>query len=230
MCKLLLFLFSLTAISSVYSADAPTQSAPAPAPAPIVFPNYGFRINPLDVGSVYPVVPAVQMYLPAVPLPSNRQVTFSPNVYAQVQPFVGTMKDYIDQSTKSMQDAGYIIRGQLSPSVDVWDLEYMAVVNGVGMHWYAKAIHSGYRIYYAAGGVPDEMWPQFADMIKSCVNSFDVTGTAPEIKLIPASTPVTAPPAAVPSAPPAPVPAATTTSAMKPAAPAAKSATGTSAK
>jgi hypothetical protein len=178
--------------------------AAAPAAAPIVFPNYGFRINPLDIGSVFPVVPAMQMYLPAVPLPSNRNVTFSPNVFVQVQPFVGTMKEYIDQSTKSMQDAGYIIRGQLSPTADEWSLEYIAVVNGLAMHWYAKAIHSGYRIYYAAGGVPDELWPAFADILKNCVNSFDITGTAPDIKFTPASAPVTAPPAGGPTASPTP--------------------------
>ncbi len=219
----LVLFFSLAALSSTFAADsapvAASSPAPAPAASPIVFPNYGFRINPLEVGSVYPVTPAIQMYLPAVPLPSNRQLTFSPNVFVQVQPFVGTMKEYIDQSTKSMQDAGYIIRGQISPSVDEWSLEYIAVVNGMAMHWYAKAVHSGYRIYYAAGGVPDELWSAFGDPLKACVNSFDITGTAPEIKFTPAPAPVTAPPAGGPATPPAPA-AAT--------APAAKSAASTS--
>jgi len=229
----LLLLISLASFSSAMAADSAPAATPAPAPAvnPIVFPNYGFRINPLEMPSVYPVVPAIQMYLPAMPLPSNPRATFSPNVFVQVQPFVGTMKEYITQSTQSMTDAGYIIRGQITPSTDVWSLEYIAVVNGVAMHWYAKAIHSGYRVYYAAGGVPDEMWTALADALKSCVNSFDITGTAPEIKYTPAPAPVAAPPAGGPAA--APAPAATTakpaTSAATPA-PAAKSATGTSAK
>jgi len=229
----LILAIALATLSSAIAADSAPASAstPAPAsaaapvatpsvPAPIVFPNYGFRINPFEAGTVYPVSPAMQMFLPAMPLPSNPRLTFSPNVFVQVQPFVGTMKDYIAQSTQSMEDAGYIIRGQISSSADEWSLEYIAVLNGVAMHWYAKAIHSGYRVYYAAGGVPDELWTALADPIKACVNSFDVTGTAPEIKYTPAPAPVSAPPAGGPAA--SPTPAAT-------AKPAAKSATGTSA-
>lgn len=241
----LLLALSLATVSTVFAADAAPAAAPAPAPAPaaqmtfppIVFPNYGFRINPLDAGTLYPVVPAMQMYLPAMSLPSNPKATFSPNVFVQVQPFVGSMKDYITQTTASMEAAGYIIRGQLSPSDNQWSLEYIAVLNGVAMHWYAKAILSGYRVYYAAGGAPDELWPRVADIIKSCVNSFDITGTAPEIKFTPSPAPVTAPPAGGPAAAPMPAAAtapaakpATTTSTAKPMAPAAKSATGTSAK
>jgi hypothetical protein len=115
-----------------------------------------------------------------------------------------------------MEASSYIIRAQNTMTADEWDLEYIAVLNGLAMHWYAKAVYSGHRIYYAAGGVPDEMWAMYGDKLKACVNSLQATGTAPELKVVPLpQAPVSAPPAAMPSA----------TSA-----PAAKSATGTSAK
>ncbi len=185
------------------------------APASLTFPNYGFRIDPLDAGTAAPLSPAMQMYLPAAPLPSNSNLTFSPNIYVQVVAYLGTMQDYVNEATAKMQADGYIIRAQISLNANEWNLEYIAVLNGLAMHWFAKAIYSDHRVYYAAGGTPDEMWAMFGDKLKSCVNSLQVTGTAPALKVVPIQQgPVTAPPA---SSAPAPAPAA-------------KSATGTSAK
>jgi len=227
------FIFSLAALSSATAADSASTPAPtaksaaapvlaaAPAPAPITLPNYGFRIDPLDVGTAAPLSPALQMYLPMAPLPSNNNLTFSPNVYVQVVPTLGTMKDYINDATAQMQASSYIIRAQNTMTADQWDLEYIAVLNGLAMHWYAKAVYSGHRIYYAAGGVPDEMWAMYGDKLKACVNSLQATGTAPELKVVMPS-PVTAPPAGS-----MPMPAAASSSAS---APAAKAAAGTSTK
>jgi len=247
----LILLSGLATFSAVFTADAASTAAAAPAspatpsaastapavaPAvapPLVFANYGFKINALDAGTDMPVVPAVQMYLPSLPLPSDNRLTFAPNVYVQLVPYLGTMKDYITENTARMQNDGYIIRAQNTLSDDEWQVEYIASLNGLPMHWYAKATRSGYRVYYAAGGVPDEMWNMsvtadhktLGDILRGCVNSLGVTGTAPELKFIPAQTST-----------PGPVPAASTTPAPAPAASTAKAtsapakATGTSAK
>jgi len=234
----IVLLSGLATFSAVFAADAassaaapattpaPAASAPAGPPPPLVFANYGFRINALDAGTDMPVVPAVQMYLPSLPLPSDNRLTFAPNVYVQLVPYLGTMKDYIADSTAKMQSDGYIIRAQNTLSADEWQVEYIAVLNGLPMHWYAKATHAGYRVYYAAGGVPDEMWnlsvtadhKTLGDILKGCVNSLGITGTAPELKFVPAQ-----------ASTPGPVPAASTTPAAAPAASTAK-ATGAPAK
>jgi hypothetical protein len=224
----LVLIFSLAAFSAASAADSATTPAPAKAaipalaaaPTPVTLPNYGFRIDPLDAGTATPLSPALQMYLPMAPLPSNNNLTFSPNVYVQVTPYLGTMKDYISDSAAKMKDGGYIIRAQNSLNPEEWDLEYIAVLNGLAMHWYAKAIYSGHRIYYAAGGVPDEMWAMYGDKLRACVNSLQATGTAPELKVVMPQAPVTAPPA---GSMPVPAPAASM-------APAAKSGAGTSTK
>ena len=235
----LVFLCSLAVFSTAVAADSAPATAMS-APAPLVMPNYGFRIDPLDAGTAAPVSPALQMYMPPASLPSNNNLTFSPNVYVQVVPYLGSMQDYVNEATAKMQADGYIIRAQISLNANEWNLEYIGVLNGLAMHWFAKVVYSDHRVYYAAGGTPDEMWAMYGDKLKVCVNSLQVTGTAPQLQVVPAQqTPVMAPPAnatPAPAAAPAMVSgtakmAAPATSA-KPAtpAPAAKSATGTSTK
>jgi hypothetical protein len=233
----LVFIFSLTATLSALAADVAPQQVAAPVglSAQVTFPNYGFTISPLDGGTAEPLSPALQMYLPAAALPSNTNLSFSPNVYVQVIPYLGTMQDYVNEATAKMQADGYIIRAQISLNANEWNLEYIAVLNGLAMHWFAKAVYSDHRVYYAAGGTPDEMWAMYGDKLKSCVNSLQITGTAPQLKVVPLQQPpVTSPPA---GATPAPTPAAASATAAAPAAgtakpaasaPAAKSATGTS--
>ncbi len=155
--------------------------ATAPASAPVTFPTYGFSINPFDMPTDNgPVLGALSMSYPALPMPSNSKILAAPSVNVIVWPGNDDMIQYETQESLDLQMRGLSIQhDEKNPGNTEWKLEYVGVSNGVGMHWYAHVVKdSKKRIFIATGSAPDEMWGQFGGQIKACVDSLKATGTS----------------------------------------------------
>ncbi len=197
--KKILYVTGLAALTAVYAA-APAATPTAPAPSTLTFPTYGFRINSFETPTNSPILGAVQMSFPPMPLPSGNNQYFPPSVNVMIVSSDKGMDDYVTSERLGLTTRGFSIvkNGDDTSVKNEWRIEYIGVVSNIAMHWYAHAVLSNGRVYIATGGVPDEMWPQYGDKIKACVNSLQATGTA-----------VTTPPPALSLASPgAPVPAA----------------------
>jgi hypothetical protein len=172
----LFYLSGLTILTAIYAAtpaSAPTSSAP------VTFPVYGFSINPFEMPTDGPVLQALQMSWPIMPMPSNKNQGAAPAVNVIVWPGNDDMVQYETKERLDLQMRGLSIQHETTNKDNTeWSLEYVGVVNGAGMHWYAHVVSSPKRIFIATGMAPDEMWGQYGDKIKSCVDSLKSTGTA----------------------------------------------------
>ncbi len=183
----IIYFTGLAILSAVYAA----QPAAAPAtPSTLNFPTYGFRINSFEMPTDSNVMSALVMSLPPLPLSGGR--AFPPSVNVMVVSTQKQMADYITGERLNMTTNGFSIvkNGDDTTTANEWKVEYIAVTQGVAMHWYAHAVWNNGRIYIATGGTPDEMWPDYGSKIKDCVNSLQATGTAakPAAVAAPAST------------------------------------------
>lgn len=177
----IIYFTGLAVLSAVYAAQ-PAAAPSSPAPSALSFPTYGFRINSFEMATEGDVRGALIMSLPALPLVGNR--AFPPSVNVLIVSTQKTMADYITTERLGMTTNGFTIvkNGDDTSTPNEWKVEYIAVASGnngsVAMHWYAHAVWTKGRIYIATGGTPDEMWSQYGDKIKACVNSLQSTGTA----------------------------------------------------
>jgi hypothetical protein len=212
-----LFFFSglmlLTAICAAQPAAAPSDSAA------VTFPVYGFSINPFEMPTAGAVLQAVQMSWPILPMPSNPNQGMAPAVNVIVWPGTDNMDDYKAKEKQDLQSKGFAILHETSSQDNTgWTIEYVGVVSGAGMHWYAHVVSSTKRIFIATGIAPDEMWSLYGDKIKACVDSLKSTGTAQVVALPVTTPPPTAPAMAAP--PPSPATSVTTSVPTPPPAPA----------
>jgi len=172
----LIYLSGLTILTAIYAATP--ASAPSVS-APLTFPVYGFSINPFELPTDGAVAPAVQMSWPILPMPSNKNQGYPPAVNVIVWPGTSNMDEYKTREKLDLQMKGLSVLHESSNAGNTeWMLEYVGVAGGAGMHWYAHVVSSPGRIFIATGVSPDEMWSQFGDKIKACVDSLKATGTA----------------------------------------------------
>jgi hypothetical protein len=124
----------------------------------------GFEIDSLEIGETdAPMVQVLSLMLPA----SGR---FAPNVNVQIQQFEGTLDEYAALSRKQFDQANakvlfYEKRG------DMLFGEYSAALGGQSLHFYAKTLQSGGRIYLATATATEAQWPQVGAKLKACVDS-----------------------------------------------------------
>lgn len=172
----IIYFTGLAVLSAVYAAQ-PAAAPAAPAPSTLTFPTYGFRINSFEMPTDTNVLGALVMSLPALPLSGNRY--FPPSVNVMVVSTQKEMTDYIATERLNMTTNGFaIVKNGDSATANDWKVEYIAVTQGIAMHWYAHAVWTKGRVYVATGGTPDEMWAQQGAKIKACVDSLQATGTA----------------------------------------------------
>jgi hypothetical protein len=193
-----LFYFAgLTVLSAIYAAPSASLSS---VPVPVTFPAYGFSINPFELPTDGPVLQALQMSWPILPMPSNKNQGFAPAVSVMIMPGTDDMAQYETKERLDLQMHGLTIQKEkINTENTDWSIEYVGVAGGAGMHWYAHVVSSAKRIFIATGTAPDEMWGQFGDKIKACVDSLKGTGTA-QIAPVPTMTLSTTPAMAAPAA------------------------------
>ncbi|HTB62792.1 MAG TPA: hypothetical protein VK737_04310 [Opitutales bacterium] len=169
----IIYFSGLALLSAIYAATP----ASAPTSAPVTMPTYGFSINPLDMPTDGPVLQALQMSLPLLPMPTSK-FSAAPAVNVIVWPGTDNFEDYKLREKLDLQMKGMIIKSESPANATDWVLEYTGVANGITMHWYAHIVNTPKRIFIATGMAPDEMWSQYSDKIKACVDSLKSTNTA----------------------------------------------------
>ena len=136
----------------------------APCAFALDFPLSGFKIDPLEVakGEV-PVSPLV-MCLPATE-------GFAPNVNVTIQPFPGTMGDYITVSKQEFEQVKWTLIAESRDGDKVWKVEYADPSPNNPLHFYAKAVSNGKYVYLVTGTARESQWATAGPQIKKCVDS-----------------------------------------------------------
>ena len=141
------------------------------------FATSGFSIAPLEAPKGQLTQQVLMMFLPT-------GGDFTPNVNVQVQPYEGSLDDYIKLSLKQFESANLKIvqQGRTTDSGAVF--EYRGEIQNRRLHWYAKAQKSQGRVYLVTATALEENWAEVAPNLKNCVDSFtcDSIGTAPATK------------------------------------------------
>ncbi|MHB1157408.1 MAG: PsbP-related protein [Phycisphaerales bacterium] len=129
------------------------------------FKTSGFSIEPLDAPANDAPYQAIMMFLPA-------SDGFAPNVNVQIQPYPGTLDDYIALSQKQFTSAGLKILSLERKGRDRAVMEYSGTMQGHAFHWYALAELRNQKVYLTTATAAQSQWPKVAPKLKSCVDSF----------------------------------------------------------
>lgn len=129
------------------------------------FPTTGFSIAPLEAPLAQSPQQPLMMFLPATD-------GFSANVNVQIQPYLGTIDEYVALSLQQFKSAKCTLlqRKTLGKSASV--LEYSGEMQGRLLHWYARAEKSAGRVYLVTATAADGQWSSVAARLKACVDSF----------------------------------------------------------
>jgi hypothetical protein len=128
------------------------------------FRTAGFSIEALDAPPAGDQAQALMMFLPV-------SDAFAPNVNVMIQPFAGTMEEYL-AVTRSQFDAAGITVVSSKVGASSLLLEYTGPMQGRELHWYARAEKAGPRVYLATATATLQQWSRVGTQLKACVDSF----------------------------------------------------------
>jgi len=129
------------------------------------FPQYGFQIDTLDGTAGSSPTQVVMMFLPA-------SDGFSPNVNVQIQPFSGTLKDYIALSKKQFDEMKIKLISEQQKNDNEWVTEYSGNMQGMSLHWYARAVLGNQKVYLITATANDSQWAKVSEQLKKNIESF----------------------------------------------------------
>jgi len=128
------------------------------------FPVSGFSIAPLEVLPGDITRQALIMFLP----PNGN---FSGNVNVQVQPYSGTIQEYMTLTLSQFKDVGARIIEQKQVGQSAIVFEYAGELQGQPLHWYARAEKSAGHVYLATATATQQQWENQSPQLKACVDS-----------------------------------------------------------
>jgi len=124
----------------------------APWAAAADFPKYGFSIELLDeTPSMQAPTSAVITFLP----PTS---DFAPNINVVIQPYDKDIKAYAELSKGQFRQLGWEIISEDLVSPSEWVFEYRGEMNGNKLHFYARAISDGKKVYLATATAKRAQW------------------------------------------------------------------------
>ena len=97
---------------------------------------------------------------------------FAPNLNVQIQPYAGSIEDYVKLSLEQFKSAGLKVVQQKSLTKSVAIFEYTGETQGKSLHWYARAEKSGASVYLVTATALAQQWDNNEARLKSCVDSF----------------------------------------------------------
>jgi hypothetical protein len=140
--------------------------------ATIDLPLYGFQIDALDATpSTSAPTTVLEMFLPATE-------SFAPNINVQIQPYTGTIKDYVTLSKGQFEQMKWKIVSEQQTGDNEWDVEYTGSYQGSDLHFYARAVSTNGKVLIATATAKESQWPAVSDTLKKRVDSFKVTPTS----------------------------------------------------
>jgi len=145
---------------------------PAQGTTRLSFPVHGFSLNPIEGTSDTQNVQPVILMLP----PSDG---FAPNVNVQVQPFGGTLAEYVALSEGQFQAMKWKVKKRTKTRTsETW--EYTGKTASGRMHWYSRAVLSDGRAFLTTATALESQWIDVGDRLKACVDSFQLDQGPPE--------------------------------------------------
>lgn len=136
------------------------------AQQPLSFPQYGFRIAPLQAANPNPPASPVILFMP----PSGG---FASNVNVQIQPFDKGIEAYATASKGQFTTAGVAINSEKIEG-DTWTIEYSGQMQGRKLHFYARALFKKDRVFLVTATAPEGDWTTDSSALKACVDSFQL--------------------------------------------------------
>ncbi len=128
------------------------------------FPEAGFSIDNIDAAPTLAGSQPLHMFLP----PVNG---FSANINVQIQPYPGSMKQYIELSQSQFKQMGLSVISSKEQD-ETMVLEYSGFMQGMNLHFYAKAVKKGSFVYLVTATDSKENWNDNKSQLISAVNSF----------------------------------------------------------
>jgi hypothetical protein len=134
------------------------------------FPANGFSINSLENGSAAPIQALIMSLSP--------RDQFAANVNVMIQPFPGTLDEFIELSDKQFKDAGFklLLKRKVDASTILY--EYAGEMQNRPLHWYARAVRAAGKIYVVTATGLEKHWSADGPKLKACVDSFQIDGGA----------------------------------------------------
>ena len=169
--KPIVTLFLATLALSLSAADSPNR---------LRFPVAGFSIAPLEAPPGALTCQALMMFLPA---PGD----LAASVNVQIQPYTGTIDEYITLTLKQFKDAGVKVIAQTKIGSSIALFEYFGELQGRSLHWYAKVQKAAGHVYLATATAPEHDWPTQRAQLKACVDSLRCETAEPAAAPSPAS-------------------------------------------
>jgi len=99
---------------------------------------------------------------------------FAANVNVQIQPYPGTLDDYVALSKQQFTQAGLELIREARRGQSGWVVEYRGTMVDRDLHWYAKAELRQEKTYLATATALESQWPAVSRKLKACVDSLQV--------------------------------------------------------
>lgn len=133
--------------------------------ATIDLPVYGFEIEALEAPVGQTPVSALMTFLPV-------SDSFAPNINVQIQPYAGTMAEYVALSKGQFDQMKWTIVSEKMLGDDGWVAEYKGPMQGRDLHFYVRAFSRDGKVYLATGVTAETQWPTLGATIRKHVDTF----------------------------------------------------------
>jgi hypothetical protein len=131
----------------------------------IDLPLYGFKIDALDASADSGPGTALIMFLP-------KTQGFAPNINVQIQPYTGSLKDYIALSKGQFDQLKWKVISENQSGDNEWIVEYAGPMNEGDMHFYARAVSKAGKMYLVTATAEESQWATVGDTLRKNVDSF----------------------------------------------------------
>ena len=97
---------------------------------------------------------------------------FAANVNVQLQPFTRSIEEYKEITLNQFKAGNMKVIGAKVAGNSELALEYSGQYQTQALHWYARALKSGERIYLVTATGREQQWAEQGPQLKRCVDSF----------------------------------------------------------
>ncbi|MGZ3438673.1 MAG: hypothetical protein ACXVDD_04130 [Polyangia bacterium] len=154
---------TLVLLALVFAARGADADTTARAKSTLSFSEHGFSIDP-PVG--HDATQTQQVVMLALPTSDG----FSPNVNVQVQPFSGTMDEYVKVSLDQFKANGVKIVAEKHDAKSAM-LEFTGPYGGRPLHWYSRAFLGKNGVVLATATAGEPQWPRLAAALRQSIDS-----------------------------------------------------------
>ena len=131
-------------------------------------PHYGSKLKDLD--ALIEKAPGKTLFIKV-----DETGRVSANINIQIQPFTGTIKEYMDVSRaqfEQMFEKGWKIVSEKQDGEKEWSCELTGTAKGKDYHFYARAVREGSKVYLITATALQEEWGNFGEKMRRHVDAF----------------------------------------------------------